>query len=198
MAHEALHDHPVFAALLRHDLSEQSYFDAIEVFFHLFSGAEERRMQSGLFGQFHLRRQTSALRADIGCRRSERPGSHFCIPDHHGAPFLLGVLYVCHGSGFGGNVIARRTSLFLPGVPAAFFGLPVRADTWRQMATEMEAFGRKEADRSHLLDGALYAFNWVTSFADRVAAGRGDPSRDLTMRRQTQEISDSHKPGVET
>ena len=164
-AHLALHEHPEISRLLGEDLTQARYTRLIAGYGAFYQAAEERRAGARLWQEFSLAREVAALCADNTGPPAPKP--KLDIPED--APSLLGMLYVLHGAGFGGQVIAKAVARSLPGARRSFFSLGAVPAKWRSLVTAMDSYRDDSVARDRLSAAAGITFAAFGDHATLVA-----------------------------
>lgn len=160
-AHEALHQHILFAPLVSKDLTETTYYRVLLAFLTVFQGIEQRRDVLNFFPEFSLHREIAALKKDL--ENEGGPGPLPTLSYISNQATLLGALYTALGSAFGGAVIARNIRTCLLSASTRYFGLPSCPNRWRALTSALEDH---RADRQDLLVGSSETFALVNRIGE--------------------------------
>ncbi len=166
--HEALHHHPVLGSLLAPDLPLPTYLAILLAYRSFFAAVEERRSALGAFRALTLRPQVEALDQDLGRFCLARTPESLVLPWLDTPAPTLGALYVLHGAGFGGRVLARHVARSQPDAPRRFLATGPSPTTWRALEKNLELVGT--TDYAALERGAQQAFSHLARRVSEVAA----------------------------
>ncbi|MEO0421333.1 MAG: biliverdin-producing heme oxygenase [Pseudomonadota bacterium] len=136
--HNALHHHPVLGALLSADLERATYLAILVAYQRFFSAVETRRAELRAYPELNLGAPIAALDDDLresGWRPCRDPLHASWLEDDAA---VLGALYVLHGAGFGGRVLAGHVARSQPGLPRRFLQTGPSRATWRTLTDALD------------------------------------------------------------
>ncbi len=150
--HHVLDHHPMLAPLLRADLTQTQYGNALAALHGIQQRAEDGILafldqHPGLF-DYQSRRKVWAINADLAAlgREPMEMAAHFPVPQSIGA--LIGVLYAIEGSTQGGLMIARLLqALPIAPLPIAYFSVygAASAQRWAEFLQFANSYQSSEA-----------------------------------------------------
>lgn len=142
-AHHALDHHPALQCLLDAALTREAYAASLLALYPAHAALENRVCREIARLGLHLRvpRRLPRLADDLGSLGLPAEAIDSDTAQLPASPAsLAGELYVLEGSRLGGRVIADRLRRSLgPGVPHAFFSLPMVPGEWSRRLDELEA-----------------------------------------------------------
>ncbi len=178
-AHDRLHRHEGFAALLRGELSRPDYTSLLARLLGLHAPIEHRlaRFAPSPWLAWHATGPSASradrLRADLralGMTAAEiavLPGADAVLPDLQSEAAALGCAWVVEGSALGGRVMAQHVAGILgPGQDGgAFFAADAAQPArWRACCAAIDGCGADPVRRSDMVEGAVATFEAVEAW----------------------------------
>ena len=164
--HEALHGHPVISLLLSSTLTRAQYDRLLGAFYGYLVGAEARRAANACWSDLSLARPIARLRDDLSPLDSAAAAADLKWVDDPLS--TLAVLYVLHGSAFGGSVIAKRVGRTLPDAPTAYLSAGADVVQWRRLVSALDEHASHPQDFETIVRSARRGFSqfgqWVSAF----------------------------------
>ncbi|MFK7740125.1 MAG: biliverdin-producing heme oxygenase [Planctomycetota bacterium] len=169
--HMALHRHAKLSRYQSAELTEHEYRELLKATFGFVASVEARRAALSVHADLGLDRSVARLHEDLKQLRIEVDA----VPCANlgwltDSPAVLGGLYVFHGSGFGGPMLAKSVAATLPSMPVRYLGGGVDREQWPKLLAALEQLPLEGPQlQAHLVAGASRVFAeygaWVTENA---------------------------------
>lgn len=169
--HAALDRHEEIGVLMSDTLSLPRYRQLMEAYALFYEAAEKQRERIGSWDELSLGQSVQALLEDLKAMDSNgiRETSHAVDFSWITSPLQsLSMLYVLHGAGFGGKMIARKVAVTLPEAPRSYLGLGIDGALWKTLVDRLEVYAGDEVKCGQLIRTAEQTFKafgkWIFAY----------------------------------
>ena len=169
--HDALDRHEDVGMFMRDTLDVFTYRMLLEAYARFYEAAETQRQALGAWPELALQPTVDALNNDV----ERLNGGSFLTREHQvdmswvASPIdCLSMLYVLHGAGFGGKVIARKVAVTLPDAPRSYLSFGIDSTLWKTLVERLEAYAGDQEACTQLIDAAEQTFSafgtWISLY----------------------------------